>query len=102
MKGVDVLLEAWPRLETQAQLVILGDGEDGEGLRARAATLRNVRFAGSVDHPGRWLRAADVAVLPSRGEGLSVSLLEAMGCGVPVQCVVSRSVSLSAVDQMLK
>jgi len=83
VKGVDVLLEAWPRVEADAQLCVVGDGEESKMLRARATGLRNVRFVGAVQSSAPYLRAADAAVLPSRGEGLSVALLEAMACGLP-------------------
>ncbi len=82
VKGVDVLLEAWPRLEEIAQLYIVGDGEEAAALRERAVRLRGVRFVGPVRNPVSYLRAADVAVLPSRSEGLSVALLEGMSCGL--------------------
>jgi len=82
VKGVDVLIEAWPRLEARAQLCIVGDGEDAAALREHAVRLRGVRFVGPVRDPAPFLRAADVAVMPSRSEGLSVALLEAMSCGL--------------------
>ena len=84
VKGIDVLLDAWPRLQDKARLCIVGGGEDEAGLRAQADGLRNVRFVGAVRDTAPWLRAADAGVLPSRSEGLSIALLEAMSCGLPM------------------
>jgi glycosyltransferase involved in cell wall biosynthesis len=88
-KGADVLLEAWAALapETPATLCLVGDGPERAALEARARALGidgRVRFAGARADVAPWLRAADLFVLPSRTEGLSVALLEAMACGLPV------------------
>jgi glycosyltransferase involved in cell wall biosynthesis len=61
----------------------------GEGI----PLLADVAAAPEIVAPGRvrevdlWLRAADLFVLPSRGEGLSNALLEAMAHRLP--CLVS-------------
>lgn len=78
-KGQDVLVEAWPRvLESvpEATLALVGDGEDTERLRRRAG--ERVLFAGSRPDPMDWLAAADVVAAPSRWEGMSFAMLEAM------------------------
>lgn len=90
-KGVDVLLDAWA-LRARGRrrpgtLVLLGDGPERGPLERRARDLGvggAVRFAGATEDVAPWLRAADAFVLPSRLEGLSVALLEAMACGLPV------------------
>jgi glycosyltransferase involved in cell wall biosynthesis len=89
-KGVDVLLDAWAaarRLGCLAFLCVVGDGPERAALERRArdhGILGAVRFAGATDDVTPWLRAADAFVLPSRQEGLSVALLEAMACGLAV------------------
>jgi glycosyltransferase involved in cell wall biosynthesis len=52
---------------------------------------RSISFAGMLKGSDKWnaLAAADAFVLPSRSEGLSVSVLEAMGMGKPA-IVTSR------------
>jgi glycosyltransferase involved in cell wall biosynthesis len=84
-KGQDVLLRAWPQvtaLVPRARLVLVGDGPDAAVLRAGAP--ESVIFAGPVPDTAPWYRAAHVAVLPSRWEGMALAPLEAMACGRPV------------------
>ncbi|GAB2906361.1 glycosyltransferase family 4 protein [Streptomyces heilongjiangensis] len=84
-KGQDVLLAAWETVRRGvpgARLVLVGDGPDGERLRALAP--EGVLFAGGVADTVPWCQAADVVVLPSRWEGMALAPLEAMACGRPV------------------
>ncbi|MDQ1308637.1 MAG: hypothetical protein QG671_4472 [Actinomycetota bacterium] len=94
-KGHDVLIEAWPQVlqrVPQAQLVIVGDGE----LRAQLenAGTPGVTFAGSMPDPRPWVSAADLVVLPSRWEGMSLAMLEALAAG---RSVVTTDVAGSEV-----
>ena len=81
-KGQDVLLAAWPAIRRScpgARLALVGDGDREGALRSVPAP--GVTFAGAVDDVRDWLAAADVVVLPSRWEGLSLTVLEAMATG---------------------
>jgi glycosyltransferase involved in cell wall biosynthesis len=88
-KGVDVLLEAFRSVreaEPGCRLVLVGDGPMRAQLEeyTRAAGLQDdVHFAGVVEDPAIFTRAADLFAIPSRYEGLPNSLLEAMSCGLP-------------------
>lgn len=69
------------------RLVIIGDGEDADDLRAYAAArglTEHVIFAGEIPHASRCLRAFDCFLLTSRKEGLPYVLLEAGHAGLPV------------------
>jgi len=86
-KGQDVLVRGWPEVREHcptAQLCIVGDGDLLPTLRGLAPP--GVRFAPPCPDPRPWYAAADVVVLPSRWEGLSLTLLEALasGCSVVV------------------
>ncbi|HTM58203.1 MAG TPA: glycosyltransferase [Candidatus Udaeobacter sp.] len=89
-KGQDVLLEAAAEIVRRGlefTLLFAGVGSRRDELEARAGTLglvRRVEFLGQVDELGPLLRAADAVVLPSRWEGLPLTLLEAMARGRPV------------------
>jgi glycosyltransferase involved in cell wall biosynthesis len=89
-KGVDTLLDAWRRVEAadapgRCWLFLAGDGDEGATYRQRAtAELRRATFLGRVKDIRPVLRATDILVLPSRSEGLSNAVLEAMAMGVPV------------------
>ncbi|HEY8193331.1 MAG TPA: glycosyltransferase, partial [Gaiellaceae bacterium] len=81
-KGQDVLLDAWPAVRAlvpDAELYLVGSGEDREALEARA--VPGASFAGERDDVPDWLAAADVVVQASRWEGMSLAILEAMSRG---------------------
>jgi glycosyltransferase involved in cell wall biosynthesis len=85
-KGQDVAVRAWPAVRAAvpgARLLLVGD-RGGVTLAAGAG----VDAVGAVGDVRPWLAAADVVVAPSRWEGLSLALLEALATGVPV--VASR------------
>jgi glycosyltransferase involved in cell wall biosynthesis len=92
-KQVDVLIRAWPivRRIAPARLLVVGDGPLRDELtRLRDSlglTEADVELTGRLDDPAAALRSSDLFVLPSRAEGMSNSLLEAMATGLP--CVVS-------------
>lgn len=93
-KGLDLLAEAWLQLwRDYPDAVLVLAGPDSAGTRAAlGARLASggaepsVVFAGMLDEPMKWsaLAAAECFVLPSFSEGLSMSVLEALGAGVPV------------------
>jgi glycosyltransferase involved in cell wall biosynthesis len=86
-KGQDLAVRALASLGTAGtRLRLVGEGPDAAMLRELAAELGvgdRVEFTGHCD-PRPHLRAADVVVVPSRWEGLSFVLLEAMACGKAV------------------
>lgn len=90
--GVDVVVEAFLRLapaEPRLRLLLLGDGSLRPSLQRRVeqAGLRSrVRFVGGVAEEAlpEYFRSADLYVSASHSDGTSVSLLEAMACGLPV------------------
>lgn len=78
-KGQDVLVDAWRTVRREvpgATLVLVGDGPTLTEVRGSAGP--GVLFPGATPDPRPYLAAADVAALPSRWEGLSLSMLEAM------------------------
>ena len=99
-KGHDVLLEALGLLQGRGEGVrveLAGDGPLEGQVRARVSQLGltdMVDFLGRVSHDelladlerGRWDAMALPSIVTSDGqlEGIPVSLIEAMACGVPV------------------
>ena len=88
-KGLDRLLRVWgllPGHETMLLLVV-GDGPLREDLESQTRNLRllpSVRFVGHQVDVSKFYSIADLFVLPSKTEGMSNSLLEAMAAGLPV------------------
>ncbi|MDX6225033.1 MAG: hypothetical protein QOE64_1409 [Frankiales bacterium] len=81
-KGQDLLLAAWPTVRSalpDALCVLVGDGPDLAAVQS--SHVAGVRAVGRRDDVPSWLAAADVVVLPSRWEGLSLAMLEAMAAG---------------------
>ncbi|GIJ68147.1 glycosyltransferase [Virgisporangium ochraceum] len=88
-KGQDVLLAAWPAVVhacAGARLALVGDGDLLGHLNRGVHS--GVTFAGNAADVRPWLAAADVVVLPSRWEGLPLTVLEAFATGRSV--VASR------------
>lgn len=86
-KNVAGLLQAWKICDLGAgcKLAIVGDGPLRRSLQASYGEKDGVIWLGFVpdeDKRIEILRAADVFILPSFVEGLSLSLLEAMACGI--------------------
>lgn len=89
-KGVDWLLEVWQHVAQHhpyARLLLVGDGIERATLDAQAQNLGvsdTVAFVGRQPDVFKFLAVSDVFVLPSRQEGTSNALLEAMAQGLPV------------------
>lgn len=86
-KNVESLLRAWKSAEmgNDSKLLIVGDGPLTSSLSAIYGADLGIIWLGFIadqNHRIDILRGADVFILPSLVEGLSLSLLEAMACGI--------------------
>lgn len=97
VKDYPTLVRAFIRLHGMApdpaglRLFLVGDGPDRvscQQLIETAGLAGQAWFAGNRDDVPELMRAMDLFVLPSLGEGISNTILEAMATGLPV--VASR------------
>lgn len=100
-KGLEYLVLAWKKLVSEVpdiHLILVGSG-GGYSLSCEEELRRffkenhieyTVTITGDITNVHEYLQAGDIFVLPSEMEGLSISLLEAMSCGLP--CIVSSVV----------
>ncbi len=89
-KGQDLLVSAWEDVRKrlpEAKVALVGDGELRDALEGAGVLL-----VGHSDDVRSWLLAADVVVQPSRWEGMSLLVLEAIASG--------RSVVVTDVEGM--
>jgi glycosyltransferase involved in cell wall biosynthesis len=90
VKGVDILVEAWPSVVRQvasARLLVVGEGRQRDELVSALSSqgaLDSVQFLGYRSDVPDILHAADLIVLPSRSEGLPLAALEGLASGLPV------------------
>ena len=81
LEALNNSLEACPNLH----LVLVGDGPERpmlEGLVSELGIDEHVTFSGGQEDVKPYLNAADIFVLPSKSEGISNALLEAMSAGL--------------------
>jgi glycosyltransferase involved in cell wall biosynthesis len=93
--GVDVLAKAFVKVAAsrpEASLILLGGGSQGAAIRQilqNGGVFERVYFGGQVSQTDlpNWYHRADLYISPSHVDGSSVSLMEALACGLP--CLVS-------------
>jgi glycosyltransferase involved in cell wall biosynthesis len=89
-KGLESLIAAWTKVvqrRLDARLWLVGEGPEHAALERQIHSLGlagRAALVGSFDNVEDMLLAADLFVLPSFEEGLSIALLEAMAIGLPV------------------
>ena len=86
-KALEVLLEAFARVDDRAHLVVAGDGECRAALEARADALgvgARTHFLGLRDDVDGILAACDVAAMSSDFEGTPLFAFECMAAGTPL------------------
>ena len=90
VKNHKSLLEAFSifnKKHPDSQLYLIGDGElrdEAEKIAAQTGIKHAVTFLGLQSDVHKYISAMDVFVLPSKYEGMPMTLIEAMGSGMPI------------------
>lgn len=103
IKGLDVLVHAFILVQgkySDASLTIVGRGDPDAYIKffeANQIDSSKYKFVGESLNPKMLFSSHNVFVLPSRAEGFSNSLIEALYSGIP--CVATN---VSGVQEMIK
>jgi glycosyltransferase len=90
-KNHKIVIECLPELPKNIHYLICGVGplkEEHEELAKKLNVSDRLHLLGYRNDVIRIMKSCDVFIFPSKREGLSVALMEAMACGLP--CIVSN------------
>lgn len=86
IKGFDMLIDAYSKLDTLWELKIVGEGNERKVLEEQIERLQlnhKVKLLGRKRDIEKYYYEAGVFILSSRMEGYPNALVEAMACGCP-------------------
>jgi glycosyltransferase involved in cell wall biosynthesis len=90
VKGTDLLMDSLRLLSAETRemisLKVIGNGPLAPLVEKAARSSPAIQWLGEIPHDmiAPYFANADMFVMPSRSEGLPISMLEAMSCMVPV------------------
>ena len=90
-KGVEILLETGAHLPDNYHLLIAGSGPLEEKVKKLAAKKSNIHYLGYQQKQDvlSFIHSSDLLLQPSLEEGISSTILEAMGCGT---CILASNI----------
>ncbi|SFV71526.1 Alpha-1,4-N-acetylgalactosamine transferase PglJ [hydrothermal vent metagenome] len=100
LKRFQDVLEALSRLDSDIELILLGDGVERKFLEELAKELlieKRVHFLGQVENPFKYIKKSDIFISSSAVEGFPNVLIESMLC----KTVVISSDCLSGPREIL-
>lgn len=103
-KNQQLLVDSFNKLDSEMidfTLLIIGNGYDcEEGKRLQFTACNKIHFLGEKDNVIDYLKCSDAFCLTSLYEGLPISLLEALSCGVTPICTPVGGISDVIVDSV--
>ncbi|WP_273401851.1 glycosyltransferase [Traorella massiliensis] len=90
-KNHKAVIECLPELPNNIHYIICGMGplrEQYDELARKLRVIDRLHLLGYRNDAIKIMKASDIFIFPSKREGLSVALMEAMACGLP--CIVSN------------
>jgi len=90
-KGINTLIDIAKNLPAEYNLLIAGMGPEEKKIHSLANSKPNIHYLGyqSKQDTISLIRGSDLVIQPSLMEGISSTLLEAMGCGT---CILASNV----------
>lgn len=90
-KNQEIIIKALSKIENRNNIkyILCGKGENLEYLRNISLSLKiekNILFVGYRKDVLNILKSSDIFCFSSKREGLSVAMMEAMACNLPVVC----------------
>ncbi len=88
-KNQKLLIDSFNRIISEgvvADLFVIGSGflDTDEGMELQKMAGQNIHFLGTRTNIGDYLMCSDAFVLSSLYEGMPISLIEALSCGIPI------------------
>ncbi len=96
IKRLSVLIDAACKIDDSVRFVIIGEGQERERLEksiAKYGLQERVILVGAITEAARFLKAADIFVLPSKSESYGYVIHEAGLAGVPIVATAVGGIS---------